>query len=214
MKLAALTMSAVPPARSRVMSWSVAMRAKTVNEGNRTLSPEMFEKRRGTRTRNALGGALVALIHEKPFDEITVQDVLDRARVSRSTFYAHYRDKSDLFFSDAEEFCTRFANADVSPRIAPVRELLEHVAEMEWFIAALTEAGQLQDLLDIMRGCFARSFEQRLGDSATAFALAGALISLMTWWLDHGCRESPAQMDAIFHRLVTRDQAASIISRS
>jgi hypothetical protein len=91
---------------------------------------------------------------------------------------------------------------------------LDHVAQMKWFIAALVEAGQLQDLLDIMRGCFARSFEQRLGDSATAFALAGALISLMTWWLDHGCRESPAQMDAIFHRLVTRDQAASIISRS
>lgn len=190
------------------------MRTKAVNDGNRTLTPEMFEKRRGTRTRNALGGALVALIHEKPFDEITVQDVLDRARVSRSTFYAHYRDKSDLFFSDAEEFCTRFANAEVSPRLAPVRELFDHVAHMEWFVAALAEAGQLQDLLDIMRGCFARSFEQRLGDSATAFALAGALISLMTWWLDHGRRESPAQMDAIFHRLVTRNQAASIMSRS
>ena len=41
------------------------------------------------RTRDALGGALLSLIGEKPFAEITVQDVLDRANVSRSKFYAH-----------------------------------------------------------------------------------------------------------------------------
>jgi AcrR family transcriptional regulator len=174
----------------------------------------MSGNRRVTRTRNVLGGALVALIHEKPFAEITVQDVLDRAKVSRSTFYAHYRDKSDLFFSDAEEFFAKLANAEVSPRIAPVRELFSHVAEMQQLTAALVEAGQMPDILDIIRGCFARSFERRLGNGAVAFALAGALVSLMTWWLDHGCRESPAQMDELFHDLVTRRQAASIMSRS
>ena len=56
------------------------------------------------RTRDALGDALVALMQEKPFDTITVQDVLDRAKVGRSTFYAHYSDKDDLLMSDAEEF--------------------------------------------------------------------------------------------------------------
>jgi AcrR family transcriptional regulator len=166
------------------------------------------------RTRNALGGALVALIHEKPFAEITVQDVLDRAKVSRSTFYAHYRDKSDLFLSDAEEFFSRLANAEVAPRIAPVRELFAHVGDMQQLAAALVEAGQMTDILDIIRGCFARSFERRLGNSAVAFAMAGALVSLMMWWIDHGARESPAQMDDLFHDLVTRLQAAPIMSRS
>jgi AcrR family transcriptional regulator len=33
------------------------------------------------RTRDALGDALVALMQEKPFETITVQDVLDRAKV-------------------------------------------------------------------------------------------------------------------------------------
>ncbi|MEQ1894843.1 MAG: helix-turn-helix domain-containing protein, partial [Planctomycetota bacterium] len=59
---------------------------------------------RARRSRERLGDALVALIQEKPFDAITVQDVLDRAGVSRSTFYAHFRDKEDLFVSDADEF--------------------------------------------------------------------------------------------------------------
>lgn len=60
------------------------------------------------RTRDTLGDALVALMHEKNFDEITVQDLLDRAGVGRATFYVHYRDKQDLFLSDVEDFSGPF----------------------------------------------------------------------------------------------------------
>ena len=66
--------------------------------------PDRKTDRRVRRTREQLGGALAGLIQEKPFDSITVQDVLDRAGVARSTFYSHYRDKNDLFLSDADEF--------------------------------------------------------------------------------------------------------------
>ena len=41
------------------------------------------------RSRRALGDALVELLHERRFDDITVQDILDRASVGRATFYAH-----------------------------------------------------------------------------------------------------------------------------
>src|SRR6476659_5943917 len=60
--------------------------------------------RRTLRTRNARGDALVELMQERPFKAITVQDVLDRAGVGRSTFYTHYSDKDDLFLSDVEDF--------------------------------------------------------------------------------------------------------------
>jgi AcrR family transcriptional regulator len=56
------------------------------------------------RTRDALGDALLTLMQEKAFETITVQEVLDRAGIGRSTFYAHYRDKNDLFLSDLEDF--------------------------------------------------------------------------------------------------------------
>src|SRR4026208_715870 len=79
------------------------------------------------RTRDALGDALVALMQEKPFDAITVQEVLDRAHVGRSTFYSHYSDKDDLLMSDAEEFFESVAMmlsalGDKSDRVFPVRE--------------------------------------------------------------------------------------------
>ena len=44
------------------------------------------------RTREALRGALMALIEEKGFDAISVQDITERARLNRATFYLHYRD--------------------------------------------------------------------------------------------------------------------------
>jgi AcrR family transcriptional regulator len=56
--------------------------------------------RRTQRTRHQLGRALVGLVEEKRFDDITVQDVIDRADVGRSTFYTHFRDKEDLLRKD------------------------------------------------------------------------------------------------------------------
>jgi len=46
--------------------------------------------RRVRRTRDALGDALLKLMQEKAFETITVQQVLDRAGIGRTTFYAHY----------------------------------------------------------------------------------------------------------------------------
>src|SRR5579859_314948 len=56
------------------------------------------------RTHERLGSALVSLIQEKSIDEVTVQEVLDRASVGRSTFYLHFRDKNDLLLSQLEQF--------------------------------------------------------------------------------------------------------------
>jgi AcrR family transcriptional regulator len=63
------------------------------------MSPIETEDRtdpRVRRTRQALRGALEALMAEKSFAAITVQDIAARAGVNRVTFYAHFRDKYDL----------------------------------------------------------------------------------------------------------------------
>jgi AcrR family transcriptional regulator len=56
--------------------------------------------RRSQRTRQSLSAALFELMLEQRYDEITVQNIIDRANVGRSTFYAHYLDKEDLLISD------------------------------------------------------------------------------------------------------------------
>src|SRR5215211_4419914 len=55
--------------------------------------------RRSERTRQLLSAALIELMLEQRYDTITVQDIIDRANIGRSTFYAHYLDKEDLLMS-------------------------------------------------------------------------------------------------------------------
>jgi AcrR family transcriptional regulator len=52
--------------------------------------------RRIERTRRTLREALIALILERGWDDISVQDVCNRADVGRSTFYTHFADKEEL----------------------------------------------------------------------------------------------------------------------
>ena len=172
--------------------------------------------RRILRTRDALGDALVALMHEKNFDEITVQDVLDRAGVGRSTFYVHYRDKDDLFLSDVEDFLESFSSAlkrqDASTRrLLPVQEFFTHIREVREFYAALVRSGKVNDVLALARGFIARSIDERLQmagveidsvqRSAQAHALAGSFFSLLDWWMDKGMKADPKEMDDLFHRM-------------
>jgi AcrR family transcriptional regulator len=55
--------------------------------------------RRVGKTRKALREALTDLILERGYESVTVQDLIDRADVGRSTFYAHFIDKDDLLMS-------------------------------------------------------------------------------------------------------------------
>jgi AcrR family transcriptional regulator len=177
------------------------------------------------KTRDALGDALVELMQEKPFDSITVQDVLDRANVGRSTFYSHFSDKEDLQISDADEFYEGLAMAlsahgDKSDRVFPVKEFFQHVFEARQFVSALIASGKMQDNLELAQAHFARGIERRLNEipraatippherALVAFAHAGAMISLLRWWMDQGMKEPAEEMDQLFHRLVWQGASA------
>ena len=191
----------------------------STNDHLRLAPPKKKMDARVQRTRDALGDALIELMQEKPFDTITVQDVLDRAHVSRSTFYTHYSDKDDLLMSDAEEFFEALsmalsAHGDKSDRVFPAREFFAHLSDVQPFFKALVKSGKFQENMELARGHFARGIERRLSEipraktippkelPAIAFAHAGALLSLLTWWIDRGMRESPQEMDDLFHRIV------------
>ena len=133
--------------------------------------------RRVLHTRDALGDALVNLMREKPFETITVQQVLDRAGIGRSTFYAHYRDKDDLFMSDVEEFWEGMSTlisrrGEASDRVAPVTEFFGHIAEAREFYSALVASGKIHDVLELGRGHFARGIEQRFVELPRASGIA------------------------------------------
>src|SRR5713226_7645962 len=61
------------------------------------------EDRRVRRTRESLHKALISLALEKNYDSITVQEVLDRADVGRSTFYVNFKSMYELLISGLDD---------------------------------------------------------------------------------------------------------------
>lgn len=48
------------------------------------------------KTRANIKNTFIELLSEKEFNEITIQNILDKALINRSTFYKHYSDKYEL----------------------------------------------------------------------------------------------------------------------
>jgi AcrR family transcriptional regulator len=181
---------------------------------------------RVARTTRALGRALVALIEERAFDAITVQDVLDRAGVGRTAFYAHYRNKHDVLASSYDGVFAAFEGLVDRPspygapgaRLFPVAEFLAHVGERRALVHALQRDGLLDDMWALLAGHAGRMIERRLerwtaGPAGAAPAppgvapallarmLAGALVESVRWWQDRPAAATPAEVDAAFHEL-------------
>jgi Bacterial regulatory proteins, tetR family/Transcriptional regulator C-terminal region len=57
---------------------------------------EITVDRRIQKTKKALTEALIHLILEKSYEKVTIQDIIDKANVGRSTFYLHYESKEQL----------------------------------------------------------------------------------------------------------------------
>src|ERR1700704_3515210 len=101
--------------------------------------------RRTHRTKRQLSEALVELVQEKRFDDITVQNVIDRADVGRSTFYTHFRDKEDLFQKDWEQFLDGFAqhidwDKAGEGSFIPVVYLFRHLKDFQPFYKGLVRS--------------------------------------------------------------------------
>ena len=183
--------------------------------------------RRTKRTRKALRDALVELILEKHYDAITVQDIIDRANIGRSTFYAHYRDKEDLFQQDWEKFLDflihhiDFENIE-KERFIPIKELFRHLIDFHPFYRALLKSRKSDRLLKTGTYYLAQGIENKLtlshkNEQAATVPipilsnyLANEIFTLLTWWLDQNMPYTPERMDEIFHQLVSPGVRAAL----
>ena len=72
--------------------------AEIVRKEVKDMPPKIVD-RRVQKTRKLLQDALIELVTEKSYETVTIQEILDKANVGRSTFYAHFQDKDQLLHS-------------------------------------------------------------------------------------------------------------------
>jgi AcrR family transcriptional regulator len=187
-------------------------------EGRRDDMSERPDRRVG-KTRRALKEALTDLVLERGYEAATVQDIIDRADVGRSTFYAHFLDKDDLMMAIFHDL--KVAPPDTAswkpddPAFGWTLELFRHFGEGKRLFKAVTSSQSgalaqrethqwLEELAraELSRLRVPRKLDSRRLETIVRF-LVGTFIGFMDWWMHPENEElSPEQVDRAFRSLV------------
>lgn len=176
--------------------------------------------RRVKRTKKTLRDALIALILEKGYDRVTVQDVIDRADVGRSTFYAHFENKDKLLLSGFEEMREILGEENPPHQKSDKKtgefhfdslKIFRHADENRRIYRALAgrSGGDLflkkmfRQHYEICRREIKNSTqnEDSLTTDAAAHFFASSLNAMLTFWLDNNLPLTPEEIDELFVKL-------------
>jgi AcrR family transcriptional regulator len=184
---------------------------------------EAKEDRRVQRTRLTLRSAMVSLIRERGFETLTVQDIIDRADVGRSTFYSHFRSKEDLLEGSVAmlraslkkfQLRAQAATATSEERLFVFsHELIAHAHDHRDVFAAMIgkRSGTLfetqlrrmiADLVrDDLESVLPRRGRDRMRLEVTTQFIAGGLLGLLVTWLNEMPEVTVDDLDARFRRM-------------
>ena len=178
--------------------------------------------RRSRRTRQALHQALIRLIVERGYDEITVADIAEAADAGRSTFYAHFTDKDDLLRSAGsylKQVLVKEHEAEAERGNSPENRLLgfsrfmtAHLYEQRVIFHALMRGQGGPIFLEMIRDVLCEIVRQELPASSHGEALerevavqfiVGGYITVVTWWLRSGAKNDPSAVEAAFRKIAS-----------
>ncbi|MFP3916814.1 TetR/AcrR family transcriptional regulator C-terminal domain-containing protein [Lysinibacillus telephonicus] len=164
--------------------------------------------RRVKKTRQVLKDALISLMAEKDFSNITVQDITRVADVNRATFYSHYHDKIDLIQKIAEEILNEL-NAILMKKSDGLRsydllvQIFEHLSEHSEFYTIMLSSNRFpgfwKKLYAIFRNATSRSTEFSDSDDSIPqdilnSYILGAYFGVVIQWIKRGMPYSPKYM--------------------
>jgi AcrR family transcriptional regulator len=179
---------------------------------------EEKQDRRTLRTRETLIRALLELIENKHYDQITVEDIVQHANVGRSTFYAHYQSKDDLLLNGFEHQLDMLVQQIVLDTENQLKfdtsVLFQHAHGHYEIFRTLIWGSSMELLLKDGHAALSRKIEAHLTQLVPtqqspsiplpilANAVAGVLLVLLKWWLDNKMPYTPERMDEIFQQLM------------
>ncbi len=199
------------------------------NRSDSSASYRSFDRRKH-RTRRQLKEALLSLILEKGYDAVTVEDITARADLGRTTFYLHYRDKEELLLesidSISEELLAQIApippaswnaqptSPEANPR-DPIRVVFRHAADnAPLYLIILHGEGATrasrrvraiisQKVIEVLHESVegGAPIRPQVPEEVFAGYLAGALMGMITWWLESQAPYTADEMADMFRRL-------------
>lgn len=146
--------------------------------------------RRVERTCKALKQALYELLEEKSFDQVTVEEITDRANLGRATFYLHYKDKEDLLLEDVIELVDQMVEEttgmpwlrwredsggknSVTMRPIPMVMVFQHVAENANYYRIILRGQGMHSVSERLRAIIIKAIKDVGRASSQEGSLAG-----------------------------------------
>jgi AcrR family transcriptional regulator len=172
--------------------------------------------RRIRRTRRGLHEALITLILERGYDRVTVQDILDRADIGRSTFYAHFRDKDALLlasFDGLREDLGQLLDGTRPDLAQPPAALFAHAYQFRQVYRALCgrqAAGTVvfRYLHDTIGAVLREHLRPHLAEAGSAVPAdlvvefyVSSLLGVLTWWVANDFPGTPEGLAEAYGRL-------------
>lgn len=166
--------------------------------------------RRIRKTQEAILDAFVGLMAEKDFEQITINEIADRADVNRGTVYLHYVDKYDLLdqcidihLNQLFESCLPSRNStddSYKTSLLPIFEYLEQ--HVSFYSMMLTNKG-VPIFRNRLQTMAMQSLEKQIDGSDNNSGinkeillqfLSSAVVGLLEWWITHSMPYSAAEM--------------------
>ena len=162
-------------------------------------------------TRESLSIALIYLMNEKPFNKISITELVQKAGVSRTAFYRNYAGKEDLLREIGNSLISRIEELNLQLRDSRSMydwclELLKAIKEHQESYSLFSNAGLSAKML----------FDQRsfvdvvypVSDRKERYlriASEAAMASVINTWFEEGMKESPEEMAELCARMLDEE---------
>ena len=168
------------------------------------------------KTRNGLYDALILLLKEKTFEEIKVSDICKKALINRSTFYAHFQDKYELFASLIDDlkqslnYELKNINKDLTVKeyyIELIRVFLDHIEGKEEIYRSIMINNKNSIIMDMIYDTINEDISKKLDDLdiptdiASSYYLGG-VVNVGMYWLRNGKKYTKDEMLDFLNKLI------------
>ena len=151
----------------------------------------MNNEEKNTYVKSQITNALIDLMHQKAFHDISVSELTDKAEVGRVSFYRNYDSKEDVLSEyihiETEKWINKndFIHISVPATKEYVVSLLKHLYEYREFIDLLLK----NDIIYLLENEFDERISEHLKDSENPWTIAyttGGFYKLFLYWAKNG----------------------------
>lgn len=177
------------------------------------------------KTRYAIYDAFAKVLKEKPFSKITIEDILQQSKVSRSTFYSHFKTKEEVLSSISnhifehvfshslkEEKTHDFSKVNILDYSHLITHIFYHLHDEKELISAILSSeskdifiNNMKDVINPISNIIIKNnsiANNNLPMELSLNKVTELFVVVMDYWFKNNCLETPEKITTYFFELI------------